>query len=73
VQAQSNIGAILFFGDGVERNPIEGYAWIIIASEQGHPRAKKALIDFAGVMERQDIVRAEQFAGKLREKYNIHY
>jgi TPR repeat protein len=56
--AQYNVGRMLFYGQGMRRDPIEAYKWFLIASENGVRRSAAAIRLVGDRMTRQEIVEA---------------
>lgn len=40
---QNLLGFMLFFGEGIERDPEEAHVWFHLAAEAGHPTAQRNL------------------------------
>jgi len=55
-------GICVAFGEGRDRDPIEGYAWLLMASRQGQEDAQKELSQLEPQMGAQDIELAEEMA-----------
>jgi TPR repeat protein len=56
--AQYNVGRMLFYGQGMRRDPIEAYKWFLIASENGVRRSAAAIRLVGDRMTRREIVEA---------------
>jgi len=56
--AQYNVGRMLFYGQGMRRDPIEAYKWFLIASDNGVRRSAAAVRLVGDRMTRGEIVEA---------------
>lgn len=56
--AQYNVGRMLYYGQGMRRDPIEAYKWFLIASKNGVRRSSAAAKIAAERMTRRQIVEA---------------
>jgi len=59
-QAQSAIGAMYFFGNGVQRNPSRAYMWFALAARSPSPVATVAMTN-------RDIVRRQMAPSEIRD------
>lgn len=56
--AQYNVGRMLYYGQGMRRDPIEAYKWFLIASKNGIRRSTAAAEIAAQRMTQREIVEA---------------
>jgi TPR repeat protein len=56
--AQYDVGRMLYYGQGMRRDPIEAYKWFLIAGQNGVRRSKAAAQILAERMTRHEIVEA---------------
>lgn len=56
--AQYNVGRMLYYGQGMRRDPIEAYKWFLIASKNGIRRSTAAAKIAAERMTQREIVEA---------------
>jgi len=55
-----------FIGQGVSQNYVEGYAWLIIAAENGEKQANEAKAEYQQVMTVSQITAAQQRAKEIQ-------
>lgn len=67
--AQYAVGWMLFNGQGVERDPAEGLAWMMLAGERGDPAIGEALAEARGAVPAGTVARARQRHALLAELY----
>jgi hypothetical protein len=58
--AQANLGAMYFKGEGVPQNDIEVYKWLTLAAAQGNEEARGNLSNIRGLMSQDQIARAQE-------------
>jgi TPR repeat protein len=55
-------------GDGVDRDPVKAYSWLILASEQGHARARALKEDLEQVLDQQQLGAAAAESDRMRRR-----
>ena len=67
--AQGNLGYMYANGEGVPEDPVEAFAWFSAAAEQGLPSAKEEKELVAGLMGRDQTVRAKRLSRAYWTRY----
>ena len=64
-RAQYNMGVLHLHGHGVERDPIEAYAWLLRSAETGHHESELLLAELDRILNDKQLVAARSRAGEL--------
>ncbi len=66
VMAQYNLGIMLYTGQGVEQaDLIQSYGWFSVAAARGHEQAIQAMNFLETVLTKDELRRAQEFAGNI--------
>ena len=64
-RAQYNMAVLHLHGQGVERDPVEAYAWLLEASSNGHELSADLIKELNGILNPKQIEAARKRAGEL--------
>ena len=67
-RAQYNMAVLHLHGDGVDRDPVEAYAWLLQASASGHETSAELIKELNGILNPKQIEAARKRAGELAGK-----
>jgi len=70
--AQFNLGCMYANGRGVERDPVEAYAWWDIAADAGNEDARRARDLLASTLPSEELERAAARARELYVRHRLH-
>ena len=68
VRAQYNMAVLHLHGDGVDRDPVEAYAWLLQAAGNGHEASAELIKELNGILNPKQIEAARARAGELAGK-----
>lgn len=64
-RAQYNMAVLHLHGDGVERDPIEAYAWLLRSAAAGHEPSRTLLRELDGVLNARQVALGQERSGEL--------
>lgn len=64
-RAQYNMAVLHLQGEGVARDPVEAYAWLLLASANGHATSLVLIEELNKVLNEKQIAAAQDRSGKL--------
>jgi hypothetical protein len=64
-RAQYNMAVLHLQGEGVERDPVEAYAWLLLSSANGHAPSLVLVEELNKVLNEKQIATAEERSGNL--------
>ncbi|MEJ8567484.1 tetratricopeptide repeat protein [Elongatibacter sediminis] len=64
-RAQYNMAVLHLHGHGVDRDPVEAYAWLLLARERGHSGSEALLAELDGILNEKQVATARDRSGKL--------
>ncbi len=66
--AQYNLGICYFKGDGVAKDYVEAYKWLLLAAAQRHEEAKKGMTLIEDTRTREEIAEGQRLAREFRPR-----
>lgn len=60
--AQVKLGLLTYRGQGRTRNPVEGYAWLLVSEANGNAEAQQAMRDLGTNMSPEELLKAQRLA-----------
>jgi TPR repeat protein len=64
-RAQYNMAVLHLHGQGVERDPVESYAWLLQSSSSGHEASQELIDELNSLLNKRQIEQARERANKL--------
>ena len=64
-RAQYNMAVLHLHGNGVDRDPVEAYAWLLEAAGNGHEASAELIKELNGILNPKQIEAARKRAGEL--------
>jgi TPR repeat protein len=68
--AQYNMAVLHLRGDGVERDAISAYSWLLLARENGHGASESLMAELDGILNEEQVEEAKRRAVQLGSGQN---